>query len=127
MHVGVVEPHKADTIALVSAGVGLLSLAPLPSPLRGAMLTVFVLTGPGLAVVTWMRLPRPAGIVALPVVGLSTMTLSTAIMGWLNMWVPVELWVPVPLLVTLVSGVVISALLHARAAGGFAPLLPLLP
>ena len=106
-----IAPH---ILALVSALVGSLSLAPLPPSLRAMMLAGFILTGPGLAVVMWMRLQMPAMIVAIPVVGLSTMTGFTVVLGWLNWWMPTEF------LLTLVGGVVGSALLHARRTGGFA-------
>jgi len=112
------EPIACDVhvLALVSAVVGSLSLAPLPSSLRAMMLAAFILTGPGLAVVIWMRLQTPAMVVAIPIVGLSIMTGFTVVLGWLN-W-----WMPTALLLTLVGGVVGSALLHARRTGGFVTL-----
>src|SRR5215212_4928655 len=111
-HGQAVPPPKADILALVSAGVGLLSLAPLPPPLRATMLAAFILTGPGLAVVTWMRLQRPAVIAAVPILGLSPTTGSTAVLGWLNMRASLDVWSPIVLLLTFVGGVIFSALLH---------------
>jgi hypothetical protein len=96
--------------------VGSLSVAPLPVPLRAMMLAAFILTGPGLAVVMWMRLQVPAAIIAIPVVGLSVMMGFTAVLGWLNCWMPIEF------LVILIGGVIGSALLHAWQVGVSAPL-----
>ncbi|MFC9355325.1 hypothetical protein ACFTZB_01915 [Rhodococcus sp. NPDC057014] len=115
------ESGRYDILALMSAAAGALALAPLSPELRAILLATFILTGPGLAVVTWMRLQAPAVAAAIPVTGLSMMTGFTAVLGWANRWVPV------PILVTLVTGVALSALLHARRAGGFATLVPALP
>lgn len=115
-------PRRTDSFALLSAAIGLASLAPLWPPLRALMLAVFILTGPGLAVVTWMRLQRTAEVVAVPVIGLSAMTGFTAVFGWLNMWVAVKLWAPVELVLAMVAGVLVSALVHAWQTGSLAGL-----
>ncbi|WP_225929385.1 MULTISPECIES: hypothetical protein [Rhodococcus] len=112
------EPGRYDILALVSAAVGALALAPLSPELRAILLATFILTGPGLAVVTWMRLQAPAVAAAIPLTGLSMMTGFTAVLGWANRWVPV------PFLLTLVAGVTVSTLLHARHEGGLATLAP---
>ncbi|MFC0450112.1 hypothetical protein [Rhodococcus jostii] len=118
---GAARAAHFDTFALVSAAVGALALTPLSPELRAIMLAAFVLTGPGLAVVTWMRLQTPAIVAAVPLTGLSMMTGFTAVIGWSNRWLPV------PFLLTLVGGVVLSVLLHARHAGGLATLVPARP
>ncbi|WP_072689807.1 hypothetical protein [Rhodococcus marinonascens] len=112
---------RFDTLALMSAVVGVLALTPLPPALRAILLAIFVLTGPGLAVVTWMRLQAPAVAAAIPVLGLTMMTGFTAILGW---W---DLWIPIPLLLALAVGVTFSALLHAQHTGGLATLAPAVP
>lgn len=94
--------------ALVSAVAGLAAALPGPSGLRGALLLVFVLTGPGLATVAWTRLRGPARAAAVPLVGLSTMTAATAALAWVGVWAPVQL------LLALVGAVMASATVSLR-------------
>jgi hypothetical protein len=95
-----------ETVALVSAGFGVLSLAPFTSSLRAVLLVAFILVGPGVAVVMWMRLQPAASLVAIPVIGLSALTGLSALLAWVNHWLPIQL------LGILVGFVAISALLH---------------
>ncbi len=83
-----------------------MSLAPLPSPLSAVLLTVFVLSGPGLATVTWMRIPTVAALAAVPVMGLSVVTAATTVLAWFYRWPATAL------LLVMVVGVVASALRH---------------
>lgn len=116
------EPHKTlsrgvrpialapyyDAAALTSAGAGILALAPLPIVVRAALLSVFVLIGPGLAIVTWMRLPCAAVIAVVPVLGLSVVAVATTTLLWFYRW-PVT-----GLLLAMIIGVVASAAAHQR-------------
>ncbi|MGH3637861.1 MAG: hypothetical protein ACRDUX_02425, partial [Mycobacterium sp.] len=105
-----VPSHDLENSALVSAVLGLLSFAPLPAGVRAILLAVFILTGPGLALVSWVRLPLPASVAAVPVTGLSVMAGSTAAMAW------AKVWFPGPLAMTLIGAVTISALVRRRRA-----------
>ncbi|MDV7083435.1 hypothetical protein GXW84_02875 [Rhodococcus sp. IEGM 248] len=95
-----------DVAALASAVAGLTSLAPLPSSVSSVLLTVFVLLGPGLAIVTWMRIPVAASVAALPVLGLSVVTAATTVLAWFYRWPATGL------LLVMVLAVVASALRH---------------
>ena len=95
-----------DVAALASAVAGLMSLAPLPSSVSSVLLTVFVLVGPGLAIVTWMRIPVAAAVAAVPVLGLSVVTAATTVVAWFYRWPATGL------LLVMVLAVVVSALRH---------------
>ena len=95
-----------DVAALASAVAGLMSLAPLPSSVSSVLLTVFVLVGPGLAIVTWMRIPVAAAVAADPVLGLSVVTAATTVVAWFYRWPATGL------LLVMVLAVVVSALRH---------------
>ncbi|KXX57069.1 hypothetical protein [Rhodococcus sp. LB1] len=95
-----------DVAALASAVAGLTSLAPLPSSVSSVLLTVFVLLGPGLAIVTWMRIPVAAAVAAVPVLGLSVVTAATTVVAWFYRWPATGL------LLVMVLAVVVSALRH---------------
>ncbi|SEC16412.1 hypothetical protein [Rhodococcus koreensis] len=95
-----------DVAALASAVAGLTSLAPLPSPVSAVLLTVFVLSGPGLAIVTWLRIPVAAAVAAVPVLGLSVVTAATTVLAWFYRWPAIGL------LLVMVLAVVASALRH---------------
>jgi hypothetical protein len=96
---------------LLAVGCGLLALAPLPPELRAALLGAFVLTGPGIAVVTHLPLPRPAAIAAVPVIGLTTIAGTTTLLSWFHRF-------PVTALQVVLVAVVGAAIL--RRPGGFA-------
>ena len=107
--------------ALASAVLGLLALGPWPAELRAVLLAGFVLTGPGLAIVLWMRLPSAAAVAAVPVTGMAAVAGTTAVLGW------TDRWVPIPLLLAGVSAVAGSALLHAARHRGIAASWPVVP
>ncbi|KWX56521.1 hypothetical protein [Mycobacterium sp. NAZ190054] len=96
-----------EVFALVSAALGVLALAPVPPWVRAVLLAVFVLTGPGLATVVWLRLPAVTAVAVVPVTGLAGMAGCTAVLNWAG------LWLPVPLLLSAALAVAGSALLHA--------------
>ena len=98
---------RPEWVALASAALGLLSLAPVTPWLRAVLLTVFVLTGPGLAVVLWMRLPVAAAVALVPATGMAVMAGATVTVTWAGAWLPV------PLLLTLAAAVAGSAVLCA--------------
>ena len=96
---------RPEWVTAASAVLGLCSLAPLASWQRAVLLTVFVLTGPGLAVVLWMRLPAAAAVAIVPATGMALMAGSTAVVAWSHAWIPV------PLLLGAVAAVAGSAVL----------------
>ncbi len=111
-------PH-VEAWALASAVLGLLSLVPVAPWLRAVLLAVFILTGPGLATVLWIRLNTTAAVVALvPTTGMAVMAASTATMIWTG-W-----WRPIPLLLVCVAAVIGSATLHAARHRRLAPAWP---
>ncbi|UXA14292.1 hypothetical protein KXD97_11215 [Mycobacterium sp. SMC-8] len=116
--------HHLDTpavepFALASAVLGTLSLAPVPPWLRAVLLAVFVLTGPGLATVLWLRLPSATVVAVVPVTGLAGMAGATAVCNWAG------LWLPVPLLLSATAAVAASALVSVWRRGTFTTAWPL--
>jgi hypothetical protein len=107
------DTARVEAFALASAVLGALSLAPVTPWARAALLAIFVLTGPGLATVLWVRLPTVTAIAVVPVTGLAAMAGSTAALNWMG------LWLPIPLLLAIVVAVAASALLHARRRRSF--------
>lgn len=100
-----------DLAATAAALCGVLALLPLPSGLRATALAVFVLIGPGAALMAWLRLPRAVAIAVTPVVGFATVTAATAVLAWTHRWPPV------PLLVLLIAVVVGSTVRHQYVSG----------
>ena len=98
---------RVEAFALASAVLGVLSLAPVAPWARAVLLAVFVLTGPGLATVLWLRLPSVTAIAVVPVTGLAVFAGATAALNWAG------LWLPIPLLLSVAAGVAGSAVLHA--------------
>ncbi|MFC0448290.1 hypothetical protein [Rhodococcus jostii] len=105
-----------DGAAVASAVAGLASLAPLPSPVSAVLLAVFVASGPGLAVVTWLRMPVAAAVAAVPVLGLSVVTAATTVLVWFYRWPATGL------LLVMVLAVVASALRHRWHETGTDPI-----
>ena len=97
---------RPEWVTVVSAVLGLCALAPLAGWQRAVLLAVFVLTGPGLAVVLWMRLPLAAAVAVVPATGMALMAGSTAVVTWTHAWIPV------PLLAGAVAAVAGSAILR---------------
>lgn len=100
-----------DSLALIAAVCGVAALVPLPAELRAALLAIFVLVGPGTAVVTWMTIPVAAKFAVVPVVGLAAVSGATAILAWAHRWPPTGL------LLVMVAAVVGSAVRHLRVEG----------
>ncbi|KMO76826.1 MAG: hypothetical protein HZB45_20115 [Mycolicibacterium rufum] len=103
--IGVLRP---EWLTLASGALGLLSLVPVAPWLRAVLLAAFLLTGPGLATVLWMRLPAAAAVAVVPVTGMAVAAGATVTVTWAGAWLPV------PLLLTLVAAVAGSAVLCAR-------------
>jgi hypothetical protein len=104
---------RVEAFALASAVLGVLSLAPVPGWARAVLLALFLLTGPGLATVLWLRLPSATVPAVVPVTGLAVTAASTAALTWAG------LWMPIPLLLSLAGAVAGSALLHAGRRRSF--------
>ena len=83
-------------LAIVAASVGLAGLLPLGAPLKSLLVIAFVLLGPGAALATWVRIPRPARAAAIPTLGMATVTISSITAMWSYRWNPVLiLWAEV--------------------------------
>ncbi len=102
--IGVLRP---EWLTLLSAAAGLLALAPIGAPVRAVLLTVFVLTGPGMAAVLWLRVPVAAAAAIVPTTGMAAAAAATVAVTWLRGWQPV------PVLLALVAVVAASALVCA--------------
>ncbi|MDL9945568.1 hypothetical protein QSJ19_08165 [Gordonia sp. ABSL11-1] len=73
-------------LAIVAATVGLAGLLPLGAPLKALLVITFVLLGPGAALATWVRIPRPARAAAIPTLGMATATISSITAMWSYRW-----------------------------------------
>ncbi len=99
-------------VGWLSVGCGLTAMAPLPSGLRALLLGVFVLVGPGTAVVTRLALPRAAAIAAVPVIGLAAISAATMVLIWFHRLAPTLLQV----VLLIAVGVALSRRPDGRAA-----------
>jgi hypothetical protein len=104
--------EQADFVAkaaIAAGALGIVSTVPVWSPLQGLLLLVFLLTGPGSALMCWVALPPAVTVAA--VVGLSVSSvLATAVaMAW------VPFWGPVPSCLLLSAVVIISGFVRLRA------------
>lgn len=101
------ELLRPEWLTLLSAAAGLLTLAPIGATARAVSLTAFLLTGPGLAVVLWLRVPVAAAVAVVPTTGMAVAAAGTVTVTWLHGWLPI------PLLAALVAVVATSAVLCA--------------
>ncbi|MGK2865981.1 MAG: hypothetical protein ACSLFA_04950 [Mycobacterium sp.] len=91
----VLRVRPAD-LGAAGAGAGVLALTSLPAELRAISLLVFIVIGPGAAVLTWVRIPRRAMLSTVPVLGAAITTLVTMAAMWSYRWNPPEiLWVQI--------------------------------
>jgi len=102
-HFGLVIDTTAATalLGLFAVLCGALALAPLPTGLRATALGVFVLIGPGIAVVRRLSLPVPAAIAAVPTIGLATIAGTTSVLLWFHRWPQTQLLVALLVIVAL--------------------------
>jgi hypothetical protein len=83
-------------LATVGAVAGAVALIDVPSALRGMCLVLFIATGPGAAVLTWVRIPRRVMLSTVPVLGMAIATLVAIVAMWSYVWMPLSiLWVQV--------------------------------
>lgn len=73
-------------LALLAAAAGLLGLLPLGTVLKTVLIGLFVFTGPGFAVLTWVPVPRYARLGAVPTLGAALTTLVTITAMWSYRW-----------------------------------------
>ncbi|QBJ97638.1 hypothetical protein ERC79_18105 [Rhodococcus sp. ABRD24] len=110
--------RRLDAVALVSVCFAFATLLPIPGPLQAVLLTVFLLVGPGAAVMTWIRVPAAAVVAAVPVVGIAAVAASTTVLAWFHRWPPTGL------LLALAGAVLVSASIHDyRTVGHPGPML----
>jgi len=76
--------HLSTLVGWASVMCGIAALLPLPPVIKAVLLGLFVLTGPGIAAVARLTLPRAAAIAAVPVVGLAAMSASTMVLTWFH-------------------------------------------
>ncbi len=78
--------------AILSSVCGMLAAIPaLPGLVRGLLLLVFVLAGPGLAVAAWTALGGIVLVSVVPVIGLSAVILVTTVAAFIGHWTPMAL------------------------------------
>ncbi len=75
-------------LAVLAAIAALAALLPLPAPIRAALLTFTVFTGPGSAILTWIYIPPRARLGAVPILSLASFTLVTMAAMWGYQWSP---------------------------------------
>ncbi|UXA20753.1 hypothetical protein KXD98_11935 [Mycobacterium sp. SMC-4] len=90
-----IRVRQAD-LAAAGALAGAVALIDLPATLRAVALMLFIVIGPGAAVLTWIRIPRRALLATVPVLGVAITTLVTIIAMWSYRWSgPDILWTQV--------------------------------
>lgn len=83
-------------VAGVGAAAGVIALTGLPDTLRAIGLALFIVLGPGAAVLTWVPIPRRAVLSTVPVLGAAITTTVAIAAMWSYRWNPAEiLWVQV--------------------------------
>ncbi|MGE2835273.1 hypothetical protein [Mycobacterium sp. SMC-4] len=83
-------------LAVLGAGAGAVALTDVPGALRAVCLVVFIATGPGSAVLTWVSVPRRVWLSTVPVLGMAIATLMAIAALWSYRWAPLHiLWVSV--------------------------------
>lgn len=81
-------------LAALGAAAGAVALTELPGALRAVCLVVFIATGPGSAVLTWVSVPRRVWLSTVPVLGMALTTLMAIVALWSHRWAPLHiLWV----------------------------------
>ena len=87
---------RQPELAVAGAVAGAIALLDVPSGLGAVCLALFILVGPGAAVLTWVSIPRRALPATVPVLGMAITTLVTIIAMWSYRWHPEAiLWVQV--------------------------------
>ncbi|MFT7022101.1 MAG: hypothetical protein ACJA07_001184 [Rhodococcus sp. (in: high G+C Gram-positive bacteria)] len=84
-------------LAVLASITALAAMLPLPAPLRAVLLAFTVFTGPGSAIMTWVYVPPRARLAAVPILGLSSLTLVTLTAMWGYQWAPRSITVVVVL------------------------------
>lgn len=76
-------------LAAVAAGIaGLLAIVPFGAAPQALLLTLFVVAGPGSAIVSWIDLPAGAAVAAAIGVSLAVIIAVTTVQLWLRIWAP---------------------------------------
>lgn len=74
--------------AVVAAVCGAASAVPVPSEIRALPLLVFVIVGPGSAVMSWLDFPGGATMAGIVGISTTSMMALAAAMAWLQFWHP---------------------------------------
>ncbi|SDU82084.1 hypothetical protein [Gordonia westfalica] len=101
----------AAALAGASAAAGLLGALPLHPALSAILVAFFAICGPGAAVSTWVVLPRPTRLAAVPTLSLSIVTLTTIVAAW-SLW-----WQPTLLLLLMCAAVAASSAFFYHRTG----------
>ncbi|MCZ4517899.1 hypothetical protein O4220_05165 [Rhodococcus ruber] len=87
--VGTDRPRLTMADASVLAALaGVLSMVELPTFLRAILASVLLFCGPGVAILTWVDLPRVARLSAVPTLSIAVMTVMTTGAMWSYRWSP---------------------------------------
>lgn len=81
--------QKVAAVAMIAAVCGALAAIPVPSPWRAVPLLIFLLVGPGSAVMCWVDLPPAPTIAATVGISLAAFMAVAVAMAWLQFWHPV--------------------------------------
>lgn len=81
-------PSRPADLAALGAVLGYLALLPLPASARAVLMAGFIALGPGAAILTWVEIPVRARLGAVPVLGMSLVTIVTVTAMWTRLWNP---------------------------------------
>jgi hypothetical protein len=84
-----IRDEKVAALAVVAAVCGALAAVPVPSGMRALPLLVFVLAGPGCAVMCWVDLPPAVTTAAVVGISIAALMAVAVVMAWLQFWHPV--------------------------------------
>lgn len=75
--------------ALVAGVCGVLSTVPISPPLQALLLLVFVLAGPGSAVMCWIDFPPAVTVAAVVGISVASVLALAVATAWLAVWLPI--------------------------------------
>lgn len=75
--------------ALVAGVCGGLSTVPFAPPLQALLLLVFVLAGPGSAVVCWLEFPPAVTVAAVVGISVASVLALAVATAWMAVWLPI--------------------------------------
>ncbi|MGV9712532.1 hypothetical protein ACWDTI_17945 [Gordonia sp. NPDC003424] len=73
-------------VAIVAAVVGLAGLLPIGAPVKALLIGAFIFSGPGSALLTWVKVPRAVRLSAVSTLGMSVVTIASITAMWSYRW-----------------------------------------